>query len=176
MKWLFIFAAGAVLASCNSSIEFRKRVLEDLYEIELEKSMVNLSGNDSTASLKYGNRYKQLYFTISYFDKEEFKEENILIHMSDEELLDYYMEILQTTEFNHLNSAAWIGNDVREINNMPAAIYHVNLNANGHSFHHKIACVIADRNVYILRVWVIEERFERFAEGMERMINSFREL
>lgn len=176
MKQIAYFLLPLLVIACSSSLEFDKKIFEDLYSLDVESSMVPTGDMDPNAEIEYGNEFKEFYFKVIHQSIKDYQSETMTLHLEEDELMEHYLMSVKEDYLNYMSAPTWIGEEARIINSMPCVIHELSTDGNGFPIRYKVAYFMSKTRIYELHIWTMETRLERFSEGIDQMINSFKEI
>lgn len=173
---LFVSSCVIGLIGCSSPSYYESRIFEDLFSLDVENTMVNIGDHDPYASTEYGNSFKEYYFKVIHASIDTYKGQNNLQELNRNELFNHYVLATESRYAAHMASLIWISKLDTLVNAMPCTVHEVNTVGSGFPIRYKIAYFVSESRLYQLHIWVIEKRINKFNEGMNQMIYSFREI
>ena len=165
-----------ILVSCDSSLEFEKRNFEELFSMDVEKSMSELQDSDPFAATEYGNEFKEFYFKVIHTPVIDYQAANFLQDMQGEELLAFYLQDIESDIATFMDRPEILSITPGVINNLACVQYKIKTYGNNHPIIYYIGYFLSDKEIYQLHIWTMETRHERLKDGISRMMNSFQEI
>jgi len=177
-KWsssaIFLIPLG--LLACTSSSSYENKIFEDLFSLDIESSMVDIGDHDPIASTEYGNDFKDFYFKVSHVSVEETRERPMLNNFSIEDLHELSVSQGESLYEYNMSSPTIISSVDTVVNSMLCTIHEISTDGNGLPIRYKLAYFASEKRLYQLHVWILEKRLDRFRDGINQMIYSFKEL
>ena len=173
---LSVFTLALGLVACTSTSSYENKIFEDIFSLDVESSMVDIGAHDPIASTEYGNDFKDFYFKVSHVSVEETRERPMLNNFSINDLHELSVSQGESLYEYSMSSPSIISSVDTVVNSMLCTIHEISTDGNGLPIRYKLAYFTSEKRLYQLHVWILEKRLDRFREGINRMIFSFKEL
>ena len=161
---------------CSSSTTFEHKEFEGLFSLDVESTMVDIGDHDPIASTEFGNDFKDFYFKVSHVSIEETRAKPMLGELSLNELHRLNVTQAESLYSMYMSSPTLLSTLDTAFNSMHCTIHDISTDGNGFPIRYKIAYFCSEKRLYQLHIWILEKRLDRFREGIDQMIYSFKEL
>ena len=176
LKFAFLSAVMVHLIGCSANARYENKHFENLFSLDIEETMVDIGNHDPYALTEYGNTLKEFYFKVIHETVDNYQERNNLQKFTEKAVFNHYINTTESRYTAYMASLDWISNLDTVVHKMPCTIHELKTDESGYPIRYKIAYYMSENQLYQLHVWVIEKRINRFNEGMNQMIYSFKEI
>lgn len=167
-----------VFTSCQDSDTVSSVTINDTYSIEVPSFLSEAKDLHEDASLQYQNTFKEFYVVVIDESKE-----SLHTLIEDAELTGLYSKDFEGfTQINldHFESVVTDFSQIEPIdtviNDLHARTVTVSGKVDGIDIYYAIAFIDGRDNYYQVMTWTLKTKKDDFAERMDRMINSFKEI
>lgn len=178
MKKIFFVLLPFLVLSCQGD-ETQKITIQNLYEIELPKSLSKADNLHEDASLQYQNLFSEFYTIVIHEPSDSFDE----LIATDPMLADNYTadlngysEILKDNLMATIKDGKFSAFENSTINGLKAKQMNVSGTVDNIGVYYEFAFVKGKNQYYQIVSWTESKRKDDHSKSMQNIIASFKEL
>lgn len=162
--------------SCNTNQEFKTIAIGNKYAIDLPENMEKADNLNDDASLQYQNLLSEFYIIVIDETKESFHNAIVANAADISQDLDGYYSVIRGNFIDNDKGLKVYDEKDATIHGKKAKLFSIKGKVKGYDVFYRYAIIDGKSNYYQIMLWTEQKREKDYAESINKIINSFKEI